>query len=58
MTIKINLGFFEIFFLILLVLKLTGHISASWFLVTMPLWGGLFLVLGVSGLMIFINSRR
>jgi hypothetical protein len=29
------------------VLKLTGHINWSWWLVTLPFWGGLALVLGI-----------
>lgn len=41
------------FFLVLLVLKLTGVITWSWWLVTAPLWGGLvgmllvLLILGI-----------
>ena len=34
-----QIGFFGLLFLIFLVLKLTGYIAWSWWIVTMPLWG-------------------
>lgn len=38
-----GIGFLGMFFLVLFVLKVTGYIRASWFWITMPLWGGLAL---------------
>lgn len=37
--------FFSILFLIFLTLKLTGHITWSWWLVTAPLWGPIAFVI-------------
>jgi uncharacterized membrane-anchored protein len=37
-------------FLVFLVLKLTGVIAWSWWLVTLPLWGGLVLSLSIIGI--------
>ncbi|MHB1266623.1 MAG: hypothetical protein ACYCY2_03345 [Acidithiobacillus ferriphilus] len=34
-----QIGFFGLLFLIFLVLKLTGYIAWSWWIVTIPLWG-------------------
>jgi hypothetical protein len=34
-----GVGCFTVIFLILLILKLTHNIDASWWLVTLPLWG-------------------
>ena len=44
-------SFLSLLFLVFLTLKLTGHITWSWWYVTMPLWGGLAIVL--SGLALF-----
>ncbi len=33
-----QIGFFGLLFLIFLVLKLTGYIAWSWWIITMPLW--------------------
>jgi len=41
-----QIGFFGLLFLIFLVLKLTGYIVWSWWIVTIPLWGPI-LVLAV-----------
>lgn len=46
-TVVRGLGFFQVLFLVFLVLKLTGVITWSWWLVTMPLWGGLALIFGI-----------
>lgn len=35
-----GIGFFGLMFLIFMTLKLTGHITWSWWWVTAPLWGG------------------
>lgn len=42
-----KLGFPGLLFLVLLVLKLTGHIAWSWWWVTSPLWGVFLLVFGI-----------
>ena len=42
-----GLSFSTILFLIFLVLKLTGYITWSWWWVTVPLWGGLALVIAI-----------
>jgi hypothetical protein len=43
---KIQLGFFTLLGLLFIALKLTGYITWSWWLVTLPLWFG-WAVLGV-----------
>lgn len=40
-------SFCSLLFLLFLTLKLTGVISWSWWLVTMPLWAGLVIVVGI-----------
>jgi len=40
-----GIGFFGLLFIVFLVLKLTGYIDWSWWWVTIPLWGGLAVVL-------------
>ena len=42
-----SIGFFDLLFLVFLVLKLTNVIDWSWWWVTAPLWGPLCLVLGL-----------
>ncbi len=57
-NITIQFPFLSILFLIFLTLKLTGHITWSWWWVTAPLWGGLVVVcilLGVVFLAAFIT---
>lgn len=45
------MGFFGVLGLIFIVLKLLGVITWSWWLVTIPLWGGAALIL-IFGLII------
>lgn len=45
---KGGIGAFTLLGLIFVTLKLTGHITWSWWLVTLPFWGGLALVLSVT----------
>lgn len=45
-----GISFFGALFLIFLILKLTGHITWSWWYVTMPLWGNLALVVSIMAL--------
>jgi len=40
-------GLFGLLGIIFIVLKLTGTISWSWWLVTLPLWGGFALLIAV-----------
>ena len=42
-----QIGFFGLLFLIFLVLKLTGYIAWSWWLVASPLWVPLGLLVGL-----------
>ena len=41
-------GFSGFLFLVFLVLKLTGHISWSWWWVTSPLWGAFLLFFSIA----------
>ncbi len=56
-------GFFELLAITLIVLKLCGVITFSWWVVLCPLWIPLFIsilvlfVLGVIGLIKYINVR-
>ena len=43
--ISFDIGAF-LLFIVFLCLKLTGTISWSWWIVTLPLWGGIVLVIG------------
>lgn len=40
-----GIGFFGLLGIVFIVLKLTGFIDWSWWLVTLPLWGGAAIVL-------------
>jgi hypothetical protein len=42
-----GLGLGMILFLIFMTLKLTGHITWSWWYVTLPLWGPILLVFAI-----------
>lgn len=56
-----GVGFLGMFFLVLLVLKLTNTIQLSWWWVTAPLWGGvaiMFLILLVIGLIALIVAGK
>ena len=50
------LGFFGILFVVLLVLKLLGVIAWSWWIITMPLWIGI-VVLIISVIALVILDR-
>ena len=39
------LGFFGVLFVVLLVLKLLGVIAWSWWIITMPLWLGIVVLI-------------
>ena len=51
---KISIGFFSLIFLIFLTLKLCGVINWSWWLITLPLWGGYALILLILLIMFII----
>ena len=51
---KSGIGVFTLLGLIFVTLKLTGHITWSWWLVTLPFWGGLALGLSIVLLLAFI----
>jgi hypothetical protein len=36
-----GIGFFGLLTIVFITLKLTGYITWSWWLVTLPLWGGI-----------------
>lgn len=41
-----KIGFWGLLFIVLLVLKLMGHIDWSWWWVSAPLWGGCIVTCG------------
>ena len=50
-------GFFNLLFLVFLVLKLTKVIDWSWWWITAPLWGPIVALIGlaiIGGLLIFV----
>ena len=47
-----GIGILGFMFLIFLTLKLTGHITWSWWWITSPLWGGLGLMIAIFVLII------
>ena len=49
-----GIGFFGAMFLLFLGLKLCGVIQWSWWLVTIPLWGGLALIVIVAIVMVIV----
>jgi hypothetical protein len=55
-----GIGFFPILGLIFIVLKLTGFIDWSWYLVTLPIWGSLLLgIIILSAVyLIFLMKRK
>jgi hypothetical protein len=51
-----GLTFMQVLFIVFLILKLTGTTAVatwSWWWVTVPLWGGAALVLGIWGIVFF-----
>ena len=46
-TVSGGIGLGTILFIIFLVLKLTGHITWSWFWVIFPLWIGPAVIIGI-----------
>lgn len=51
-----GIGFFGLLTILFIALKLTGYISWSWWLVLLPAYGGLALILLIL-LVVFIVSR-
>jgi hypothetical protein len=49
----------QVLFIVFLILKLTGTTAVatwSWWWVTVPLWGGIALVLGIFGIVFFFMT--
>jgi len=42
-------------FLVFLTLKLTGNIAWSWWLITLPLWGGIALIILIFIMILFVG---
>lgn len=42
--------------IVFIILKLTGVIDWSWWLVTLPLWGGMVLFLTIAGVVVLIGG--
>ena len=51
-----GIGVFGLLGVAFVVLKLTGYINWSWWLVTLPFWGGLALVVGGFIIYLTVNS--
>jgi len=51
-----GIGFLGLLGLAFIILKLCGVINWSWWWVTVPLWGGLAIVLAVLGIVILVAS--
>ena len=51
-----GIGLGMILFLIFMTLKLTGHITWSWWYVTLPLWGPLLVVAAIIGIVGIIHG--
>jgi hypothetical protein len=49
-----GISFTGLLFIVLLVLKITGHLTWSWWWVTAPLWGPLALGVGVLVLVLIL----
>lgn len=45
-----GIGVFGLLGIVFVILKLTGHITWSWWYVTMPFWGGFALLIGILGI--------
>jgi len=53
-----GIGLGMILFLIFMTLKLTGHITWSWWYVTLPLWGPLLLVIAIFAVVGFLHAIK
>lgn len=53
-----GVGFMSILFIVFLVLKLCKVITWSWWWVTVPLWGGLVLVLIIGVISVILVRRQ
>lgn len=49
-------GFLGLMFLIFMTLKLMGYITWSWWWITLPLWGGIALIISIVTLVVIINK--
>lgn len=50
-----GVGFFGLLGIVFIALKLMGYINWSWWLVTLPLWGGLALLLVIVAIYMLIK---
>jgi hypothetical protein len=55
-----GIGFFGLMFLIFMTLKLTGHITWSWWWVTAPLWGGFVFagVIAIIAIVVYLTKNK
>jgi hypothetical protein len=55
-----GIGFFGLMFLIFMTLKLTGHITWSWWWVTAPLWGGFVFagVIAIIAIVLYLTKNK
>lgn len=51
-----GVGPLSIMFLIFMTLKLMGYITWSWWWVTLPLWGGIALIILIGVLVVIFNK--
>lgn len=51
-------GFFGALCLLLIALKILGHIDASWWIVTAPVWGTMVLAVVVIGAAFIVDRRH
>lgn len=51
-----GVGPLSIMFLIFMTLKLMGYITWSWWWVTLPLWGGISLIILIGVLVVIFNK--
>ena len=52
-----QLGFFSVLSLIFVTLKLLGYIDWSWWLVLLPAYGGLIIILALFVLLLLLNQK-
>ena len=52
-----GIGLFSVLFIVFLILKLCGVINWSWWIITLPLWGGAAIVILLIVLFILLNRN-
>ena len=53
---KVGLGFFEALGLLFIALKLCGVIAWSWWLVLLPIWGSIVLVIVIAVIVVIVQA--